>query len=242
MVQTIETYDATTTQRPVVYGAPRTEVEETKDVAEATNTDPDKPGLERLKIVAGDLIDIWLFEGQKGLDFVQASKAFQYTQDQYKRYRELFDSIKSKSQQLADTVRTTVSQNLESLNQKVVFFYDEASSFVGMLISVLRERQSELVDYIQRTYSNVRVFIQDNWVRLDFNADGILSAEELRKNLQDFYRFLVNFHYIEETMRISSSLYDEAKKMLKREQQSQQASSPKEPKEEGSSERKEKMD
>jgi hypothetical protein len=122
---------------------------------------------------------------------------------------------------MVEQVRSTINQNLESLNQKVVFFYDEASSFVGMLISVLRERQTELVDYIRKTYSNVTVFIQDNWIRLDFNRDGILSPEELKKNLQDFYKFLINFHYIEETMRISSSLYDEAKKMLKGEQQSQ---------------------
>lgn len=80
-------------------------------------------------------------------------------------------------------MKSTINQNLESLSQKVVFFYDEASSFVGMLINVLRDRQSELIEYIQKTYSHVTVFIQDNWIRLDFNFDDMLSPEELRKNL-----------------------------------------------------------
>jgi len=63
------------------------------------NTEERKsPAIDRLKIVAGDLIDIWLYEGQKGLDFVQSSKAFQFTSEQYSKYRELFDSLKNRSQ------------------------------------------------------------------------------------------------------------------------------------------------
>jgi hypothetical protein len=87
-----------------------------------------------------------------------------------------------------------------------------------MLIGVLSSRQSELADYITRTYSNVSVFMHDNWMRLDFNKDGSVSAEDLRKNLNEFYRFLVNYHYVEETLRISSSLYDEAKKRIRQTQ------------------------
>ena len=98
-----------------------------------------------------------------------------------------------------------------------MFFYDEASNFVGMLISVIRERQGELADYIRNTYSNVNVFMHDNWMRLDFNRDGSVSAEDLRKNLTEFYKFLVNFHYLEASMRITTSLYDEAKKLLVKE-------------------------
>lgn len=84
--------------------------------------------------------------------------------------------MKTRSQSLASSVKTTVHGSLETLNQKVVFFYDEASSFVGMLIGVLSNRQSELADYISKTYSNVTVFMHDNWMRLDFNRDGAVSA------------------------------------------------------------------
>lgn len=181
--------------------------------------------------MAGDLIDLWLYEGQKGLNFVKATQAYQLT-DQYVHYGEIYEQVKSRSQALATSVKSTVSGGLESLNQKVVFFYDEASSFVGMLINVLSSRQSELAEYIRRTYSNVSVFMHDNWMRLDFNRDGAVSAEDLRKNLTEFYRFLVNYHYVEETLRISSSLYDEAKKRIRQSQESkpaEQAPAEKEP-------------
>lgn len=89
-----------------------------------------------------------------------------------------------------------------------MLYYDEASKFVGMLIKVTMERQEELVNYIKRTYSNVQVFIQDNYMRLDFNKDGSVSMDDLRHNLLQFYEFLKNFDYLEASSRISSTLYD----------------------------------
>lgn len=166
-------------------------------------------------MVGGDLIDLWLFEGQKGLNYIQASKAYQFT-DQYVHYEALYEQVKNQSQHIVGSVKTSIQTNLQQLNQNVVFFYDEVSNFVGMLISVVRDRQGELAKYIRETYSNVTVFMHENWMRLDFNRDGSVTAEDLRKNLTEFYRFLVNYHYLEASIRISSTLYDEAKKMLKK--------------------------
>ena len=45
-------------------------------------------------MVTGDLIDLWLFEGSKGLNYVQASKAYQYT-DQYVHYADTYDTVKT---------------------------------------------------------------------------------------------------------------------------------------------------
>lgn len=66
------------------------------------------------------------------------------------------------------------------------------------------------------------MFVHENWLRLDFNKDGSVSSTDLRANLKEFYEFLKNYHYIEETMKISSSLYDEAKKLIRSEKKSQE--------------------
>ena len=86
-----------------------------------------------------------------------------------------------------------------------------------MLINVLSERQEELVAYIRKTYSNVQVFMHDNYLRLDFNQDGSVSMEDLRSSLTQFYEFLKSYDYIQETTRISSDLYTKAVGMIKRE-------------------------
>lgn len=92
---------------------------------------------------------------------------------------------------------------------------DEATNFVSLLITVLSERQAELLKYVQATYSNVSVFVQDNWLRLDFNSDGKVDMEDLRKGLSDLYEFLKSYDYIEATQKIKSVVYEEAQKYIK---------------------------
>lgn len=62
-------------------------------------------------------------------------------------YVEKYEAVKSKSQKILES--------LEQVPKKIVLFYDEATSFVGMLITVLGDRQEELVAYVRRTYDNV---------------------------------------------------------------------------------------
>lgn len=142
------------------------------------------------------------------MQYIQASRAYQLT-DPYVNYIQKYEAVKSKSQQII--------QRIGELPKKVVVFYDEASNFVGMMINVLSERQEELVAYIRRTYSNVQVFMHDNYLRLDFNQDGSVSMEDLRSSLTQFYEFLKSYDYIQETTRISSDLYTKAVGMIKRE-------------------------
>ena len=159
--------------------------------------------------MTGDLLDLWLYEGTRGITFVQESKAYKLT-DPYVNYVEKFEAVKSRSAQV-----------LTSVQEKVVLFYDETSKFVGMLIRVLGERQDELVAYVRQTYSNVSVFVQDNYLRLDFNEDGTVGMEDLRQSLQQFYEFLKNYDYIEASSRIKSSIYDQARSLLRREQEAE---------------------
>ena len=66
------------------------------------------------------------------------------------------------------------------MNQRIILFYDEATNFVGMLVKVIQEKQEDLIKYVKETYSNVQVFVKDNWMRLDFNKDGSVTMEDLR--------------------------------------------------------------
>ena len=173
-----------------------------------------------------DLLDLWLYEGSKGLSYIQASKAYTLT-DPYVHYLDKYEAVKSKSAKLLGS--------LEQLPKKVVLYYDEATNFVGMLIKVLSERQEELIDYVRRTYSNVQVFMQDNYLRLDFNKDGSVSMEDLRTSLLQFYEFLKSYDYIAASTQISSTLYDQAVSMMKRDQNSQRVAAAEEQPENGAS-------
>ena len=71
------------------------------------NTHEKPAALQRLKMVGGDLIDLWLFEGQKGLNYIQASKAYKFT-DQYVCYEALYEQVKNQSQHIVGSVKTTI--------------------------------------------------------------------------------------------------------------------------------------
>ena len=67
-----------------------------------------------------------------------------------------------------------------------------------------------MVEYVNKTYSNVTLFVHENWLRLDFNKDGTVSIDDLRQALTQLYEFLKNYDYIEASTRIKSSIYLEA--------------------------------
>lgn len=99
---------------------------------QATGTD-----LERLKVVTGDLIDLWLYEGSKGLEYLQASRAYKLT-DPYMNYIQKYESIKDSS----------LVKKIPEVVHQIVLILDEATAKVGLLIQVLIERQGHLLEYI----------------------------------------------------------------------------------------------
>jgi hypothetical protein len=58
--------------------------------------------------------------------------------------------------------------------------------------------------------------ITNNWMRLDFNKDGHVSVEDLRRGIQELYEFMKNYDYFQKATEIKSTLYEEAIKYMKK--------------------------
>ena len=76
--------------------------EESKEGSSATSATLDD-GLKRLKMVSGDLLDLWLFEGSKGLKYIQESKAYKMT-DPYIDYIGQYENVKSKGSKIVEKI------------------------------------------------------------------------------------------------------------------------------------------
>ena len=111
---------------------------------------------------------------------------------------------------LSDKVVTPLTSNLYVI-------YDKSSHVLSFLMEVLLEHQQKVRDYLARHYENVTVLIRDNWMRLDFNKDGHVSIEDIKKGAQELLEFLKNFDYLSAATEIKSSLYQEAIKYMKKE-------------------------
>lgn len=80
----LEKLDTEAASRPHIYG--NNVVAESSEVSK----------IAKLKVVTGDLIDLWLFEGSRGLKFLQESAAYKLT-DPYLHYIEKYDQVKDSS-------------------------------------------------------------------------------------------------------------------------------------------------
>ena len=60
------------------------------------------------------------------------------------------------------------------------------------------------------TYSAVSVTVSGTWMRLDFDSDGSVSVDDLKKSVFGLYEFLRNFDVIEKTTQVKSQLYTDA--------------------------------
>lgn len=60
------------------------------------------------------------------------------------------------------------------------------------------------------------MYAHQSWMRLDFNQDGKVDVDDIRKSLQSLYEFLKKFDYIQATQQITSTVYEEAQRYMKK--------------------------
>ena len=61
----------------------------------------------------------------------------------------------------------------------------------------MRERQTEITNYVNKTYTNFKVTANESWLRLDFDNDGSVSVEDLKASMVSLYEFLKHFDMVE---------------------------------------------
>ena len=83
-------------------------------------------------------------------------------------------------------------------------------------MKVIKEHEGKVAEYVHHHYENVQVFLHDNWMRLDFNQDGKVSIEDLKKTVKELYDFMRNYPYYNKATEIKSTLYNEAIKYMQR--------------------------
>jgi len=92
----------------------------------------------------------------------------------------------------------------------VFFLYDSATGVVTSYIKVLTNKQDQVTKYVNETYTLVNVTVSDNWMRMDFDHDGSVSVDDLKKSMVGLYDFLKDFNMIESASNIKSKIYTDA--------------------------------
>jgi hypothetical protein len=102
------------------------------------------------------------------------------------------------------------------LMSNLYVIYDCSTQILTFMMQVVIEKQTVLREYLAKNYENVQVLIKENWMRLDFNKDGHVSIEDIKKSAHELFEFLKSFDYLQTATQIKSSLYQEAIKYMKK--------------------------
>ena len=163
-----------------------------------------------MKQLGFELIDIGLHTTQLTVELVQQSTPYQNIQE---RITTLEQQVKEGKVHLYKFINENV---VTPLSSNLYVIYDKSTDMLSFLMEVILEHQQKLKEYLAKNYENVTVLIRDNWMRLDFNKDGHVSIDDIKKGAHELFEFLKNFDYLSAATEIKSSLYQEAIKYIKR--------------------------
>ena len=149
-------------------------------------------------------MDISIHQTKKTFKHLQTQPIYRLTNDKF--------AIEKRAEFLANqTIELAAILNDRvyfPMREKIIFIYDEASQYLSFMLDIVQGQREELVKYINTHYDNVKIILNDGWMRLDFDKDGIVSMDDFKRGLFQLYEFLKNFHYYEQTTQIKSQLYD----------------------------------
>jgi len=179
------------------------------------NTDVDYDELsnsDRFKYLTFELLDLGLYQGQKGLDYIQSTNTFALL-DKNLQINKQVKNVSEKGVKLYHFINDKV---YSPVKEYVIVLYDQTTKYISMFVRVLQDNQKNILDYVLNRYENVKVFARNNWLRLDFNNDGKVSIEDLKKGAHELFEFMKNYEYIQKAIDIKSALYEEAIKLMKK--------------------------
>ena len=159
-----------------------------------------------------ELIDIGLYEGQKGIEFIKQTPLYTMT-DKYIKYEEKLDLAKENGIKLYKYFNDKI---YFPLRDNLIVIIDQSRNYVSFIIKVIHEHQQKLLEHIQKHYENVQVFITQNWLRLDFDNDGYVTKEDLQRGFKELYEFMKNYEYYQKMLDIKSKMYHDAITFMKK--------------------------
>jgi hypothetical protein len=147
---------------------------------------------ERFKDLSLELLDIGIYHGQRGLDYVKQTPVYTFT-DKYVHYDDKVEFARDSSVRVYKYVNEGIYNPLKN---NLYVIYDTTTGYYSFMVNVIKEHHAKVTQYVRDHYDNVSIKIHDNWLKLDFNNDGKVCFADLKQGVNDLYEFLVNYDYI----------------------------------------------
>lgn len=151
------------------------------------------------------MLDIGIHYGEKAIGQVKSLPLYKSV-DSIVNFDDKFDLVRKHGEMLY----TFLDNRFRPIIQQVFFLYDSVTMKITTFINVITTKQDDVQQYVKKTYTLVNITVEGTWMRLDFDKNGSVSVEDLKKSMVGLYDFLKNFDIIETTTTIKSKLYTDA--------------------------------
>ncbi len=195
LVETLESYDDNVKREKVFAKS-----------VEPEDSDEEPTTARKVIQIGANVVDITLHQTQKRYSQFKESPVYDLTDD-YVQYDKNLDILKTQSFKMYKFMNDRV---YFPLRENLIMIYDSTQDYVSFLIRIAKEHQSQVYTYIKEHYDNVRIVVKENWMKLDFDKDGLVSVDDLREGMLELYQFMKSFEYVAKAQEIKSTVYQQA--------------------------------
>jgi hypothetical protein len=102
------------------------------------------------------------------------------------------------------------------LSEKCQIIYNKAKEVVVFIMSVTTHKLDDIEDYIKTHYHNFKLVVNEQWIKLDIDEDGVVSINDMVESLKNLFDFIVNYEYQSQFNKVQSELYQKALSVVKK--------------------------
>lgn len=178
---------------------------------------------ERFDEVKSSYKQLILLQRERALEFVMTSFAYKLA-NEHLHIPERFEKSYEYTCQLYNCLNTKV---VVPIQDKVVLIYDTSLKKASLVLETIQS--NDLAKRVGEKYSNAKVTIARNWMRLDLNNDGKVTFSDIIEAVRSLQSIVRESQLATKALEYKNTLYRRAIGYIEREKQAKKVSEEEQP-------------
>lgn len=165
----------------------------------------------RFNDVKSSCRELFNLQRQRAVDLVTKNAVYKYADEKVDFNKRYNDSVEFTE----NVYKSFNTQIVVPLQENVVFMYDTSLEKASLVIKNLQD--SLISQVILQRFTNARVTLSQNWMKLDFNKDGRVTMADITSALLSIKDILAQYRYFKEALELPQTFRQKALGYIQRE-------------------------
>jgi hypothetical protein len=162
----------------------------------------------RLNDVKSNYKELFSLQRERAIDFVTNSKAYKLADDRI-HFQDKFDRSFAYTTELCNTLNTQI---IMPIQDKIFLVYDTSLRKASIIVENIQN--AHLIQTMSETYSDARVTLSKNWMKLDLNHDGKVTISDLIAAIRSIREIVSHSQLYGQAMELRNSMRRKALEYL----------------------------